>query len=158
MTTDKASRAQWGTGVRISQPRLRRVDFDYEPDIALPQPLNIEFMLTMLRIDERELGVELVCSVVDVPGLTASVSYGIAFQLDPESPEGHEPDRAFKMICARMAPVTLYPFCREALTSIAQRAGLTQFVAPITNVGALWTPDEIDVPQVGDATEDDDVD
>jgi hypothetical protein len=156
MTNDQSDvSARWGEGVRVGAPRLQSLNFNYAGVAGgeLPQPIKVQFEIGVVRLAELALGVEFTSRVIDIPELTASATYRVEFVLDPESPEGMQPERALQLLACRIAPVTLYPFCREALTSTAHRAGLTKFVTPITNVGALWEEDEIEIPSWEDAEE-----
>ncbi len=146
--SDAEAKAPWGAGVRVSQPRLSEIAFRWEGegDESFPESAKFEFTLAFQRFDSFQLGVEFRATVVDVPDFHAEAAFRAVFVLDPESPEGKDPDMALQLIAVRMAPVTLYPFCREALVSTAQRAGLTRFTPPIANVGLLWSPDEIEIP------------
>jgi hypothetical protein len=146
--SEQAASGRWGFGVRISQPRLSNLEFSWDgvPEAAIPNPVKFEFSMGFQRFSVYELGVEFRATLEEVPDLTASAAYRVTFALDPESPEGREPEKALRQIAARMAPVTLYPFCREALVSTAQRAGLLNVNAPISNVGLLWEPGELDIP------------
>jgi hypothetical protein len=138
---------RWGEGVRIGPPRLHALHFDYDGTGELPQPITVQFELEVSRTDPFGIEVEFTTRVLNVEGLVAHATYRVGFMLDPRSPEGQDPEDALRKLTCRIAPVTLYPFCREALTSTAQRAGLSNFVTPITNVGALWSEEEITIPE-----------
>lgn len=53
--------------------------------------------------------------------------------------------------------MTIYPFIREAIASAATKAQLPSLILPIANVGALYSPEEIEIPappaSEGSATE-----
>ncbi|HEX6913022.1 MAG TPA: hypothetical protein VF142_21615 [Longimicrobium sp.] len=158
MTNDQSEVvARWGEGVRVGPPLLHALSFQYDGSVGgeLPQPIKVQFEIGVVRLAELALGVEFTSRVIEIPELTASATYRVEFVLEPGSPEAEQPERALRLLACRIAPVTLYPFCREALTSTAQRAGLTRFVTPITNVGALWEEDEIQIPPVDDDCEGD---
>lgn len=138
--------SRWGEGVRLSQPRLRQMEFDWRGAAEPGTVPRFQFGMELYRHSAGSLGVDFTVTAVDAPGLTAQVTYGVLFEIEEGSPEGREPERALRMLAARVAPVTLYPFCREMLVSTAQRAGLTDFVLPVSNVGALWTLEEIPLP------------
>jgi hypothetical protein len=125
---------------------LRRIEFDWRGDAGLSMLPRFQFEMQMYRHSVASLGVEFSVTEIDNPDLTGSVTYTVLFEVEDGSPESQQMERALKMLAARVAPVTLYPFCREALVSMAHRAGLMDFVPPITNVGALWTPEELDLP------------
>jgi preprotein translocase subunit SecB len=135
-----------GVGVQIGPPRLHRLHFEYEPGIEIPAPVPVTFEMELTRFGPLLLGVELTASIQDQPGLTARASFRVVFAIDENGPQAEDPDHAFKSIAAQMGPTTLFPFCREVLTSAAQRAGVNDFTLPVLWVGRLWSPDELDVP------------
>ncbi len=137
---------RWGEGVRLSQPRLRHVAFEWRGENALSMLPRFQFGMQLYRYSFSLLGVDFTVTEIDNSDLTCSVTYHVVFEIEDGSPESHQMDRALRMLAAQVAPTTLYPFCREALVSMANRAGLTEFVLPVTNVGALWTPEGIDLP------------
>lgn len=140
------SAERWGEGVRISQPRLLHIEFDWRGDTVLSTVPQFQFELQLHRNSTASIAVDFTVTEIDNPALTSSVTYQVLFEIEDGSPESRQMEMALRMLAARVAPVTLYPFCREALVGMAHRAGLADFVPPITNVGALWTPDEVPLP------------
>lgn len=138
---------RWGEGVRLSQPRLRQIEFEWRGESAPTEPPRFQFGMQLYRYTAAMLGVDFMVTAIDNPELTAHVTYFVIFEIEEGSPESRQMDRALTMLAARVAPVTLYPFCREALVGMAQRAGMTELVPPITNVGALWSPEELTLPE-----------
>lgn len=145
--TEQVQPGQWGEGVVISPPALYSLQFEWrgssEPDMSTAQT---EFSLGVFRFHPLKLGVQFGAAVVDVPKLTARAVFRMVISLLPDSPEAENPDVAFKQFACRVAPLTIYPFVREAITSAAMKAQLPGMVLPIANVGALFTPDEITIP------------
>ena len=154
LMTDDPKR--WGEGVRITAPALASLHFDWQGSRApLEQhegSLQVEYVLNVYRFDRLTIGVGFGVHVVGIDELTASAVFRMTAQLDPDSPEAGEPETAFRQFAARVAPLAIYPFVREALASAAIRANLPSVVLPITNVGGIFTPDEIELP---DPPEDD---
>lgn len=139
------SAERWGEGVRISQPRLRHIEFDWRGDTLSTVP-QFQFELQLYRYSNESMAVDFTVTEIGVPDLIGRVTYQVVFEIEEGSPESRQMEVALRMLTARVAPVTLYPFCREALVSMAHRAGLADFVPPITNVGALWSLEEIPLP------------
>lgn len=136
-----------GDGVEITAPKLVDLAFSFEGE-KLPEDLKVEYSLSMSRLGEFRLGVQFGITVSDIPGLTARAVYRMMVSLRPDSPEAADPEEAFEHITARLAPVAMYPFAREAFASIAQKALLRPLILPVHNVGALWKIGEIEIPPV----------
>lgn len=136
----------WGEGVRISAPRLVALEFSFTGDALPDEPLNVEFGLNLHRFGALELGVEFSVEIKDVPDLAARVAFRMIYSLVEGSPEASDPDLAFRLVAARMAPVAMYPFMREALVSVSQKALLEPLLLPVRNIGALWDPGAIALP------------
>jgi hypothetical protein len=140
----------WGEGVRISAPLLASLHFDWQGSRATIEAvldeLQVEYVLNVYRFDRLTVGVGFGVHLAGIEGLTASSVFRMTVALDPASPEAIDPEMAFRQFAARVAPLSIYPFVREALASAAIRAGLPSIVLPITNVGGIFTQDEIEVP------------
>lgn len=145
--TENETPTRWGSGVRTSAPTLSRIEFEFSGQ-ALPAEfeLNTEFGLSVHRFSLLEIGIEFSVSIVEVPELQLAAAYRMVFRLDPEFPEAKDPEKAFKQVAARLAPLAMYPFLREVLASTALKAGLPQVVLPIQNVGDLFEAESIEVP------------
>ncbi|HEX9939013.1 MAG TPA: hypothetical protein VGB15_17865 [Longimicrobium sp.] len=141
---------RWGEGVRITAPALASLHFDWEGSRATLEqqeaPMQVEYVLNLSRFNRLAMGVGFGLHVVGIEGLTASAVFRMTAELDPDSSEASEPETAFRQFAARIAPLAIYPFVREALASAAIRANLPSIVLPITNVGSVFTPDEIELP------------
>lgn len=140
----------WGEGVRITAPALASLQFDWQGSRAAIEQregqLEVEYVLSISRFDHLSIGVAFGIHVIGIEGLTASAIFRMTAELEPGSPEASEPETAFRQFAARIAPPAIYPFVREALASAAIKANLPWIVLPITNVGGVFTPDEIDLP------------
>lgn len=141
MTEQPARR--WGEGVRISTPTMRTLSFTYDGSGEIPSgaAIDYEWGLEVFRFEPLMVGVEFYVGV-KVADLEGHTSYRIMFELLEGSPEAESPDRAIRELAARVAPVTLFPYIREAFGSAAMRCGV-QFTLPFQNVGTLFSPEEI---------------
>jgi hypothetical protein len=143
-TPDRTSE---GTGVRISVPLMRRFEFrcDDEPGrIPDGTPIKYEWGMDVYRPDHFSVGVDFSVEV-NVGGISGSATYRILFKIDKESPSAEDVETNLRTLASRVAPTTLYPFVREAFSSAAARCGIP-FVLPFENVGALFSPAEIELP------------
>ena len=152
--TDEA--INWGEGVRITAPALASLHFEWTGDQERVQALDelpVEYTLRLSRIASLSLAVEFGVHIVEIEGLTASAAFRMVASLVPDSPEAQKPEIAFRQFAARVAPLAIYPFVREALTSAAVKAALPAMVLPITNVGALFAQEELQLPDPPDSAE-----
>jgi hypothetical protein len=135
------------TGVQITDPALREFTFKYEGTGEIPDgaPINYEWGLSLHRLGLLELGVEFTVGVA-VAGLEGRVVYRVAFELDAGSDAAAEPAKPLTVLATRLAPQILYPYVREVYSSAAHRAGVN-FTLPIQNVGALFSPDQVQIPE-----------
>lgn len=140
----------WGEGVRISAPKLVALEFAFTGEALPEEPLNVEFGLSLHRFGALELGVEFSVEIKEVPDLTARVAFRMIFSLVEGSPEASNPELALRLVAARMAPVAMYPFMREALASVSQKALLEPLLLPVRNIGAMWDPEGIVLPAPAD--------
>lgn len=136
----------WGQGVEVSSPKLVDLAFRFEGEDLPDPPFNITYSIALHRFTALRLGVQFGAEIVDIPDFTARAVYRMIFTLKPESPEAADPEHAFGIIIARMAPVAMYPFIREALASISQKALLPALILPVQNVGSLWKVGELELP------------
>lgn len=136
----------WGEGVLLSAPLMRSFSFRYEGEDHLPErvPLEFEWALEVYRAAVFSIGVDLTLRV-RADRVAGETTYRLGFRLVEGSPEASDPDRALRSLAARAAPVTLYPYMRETFNSAAMRCGIP-FVLPFQNVGALFSPEEVEVP------------
>jgi hypothetical protein len=145
---EQNSRTMWGSGVRIGGPNLHTLRFSWggtePPELTTSE---VEYTLGLHRFGRSEIGVEFGIRIEGVPDLEAEVSYRMIVSLKDGSSEAENPDTALRQIAARLAPVAIYPFLREGLASVATRAGIRDLILPIQNVGALFSPDEISLPE-----------
>lgn len=151
--TERGTPPIWGEGVEISPPKLYELVFGFDGTGVPELAGRTQYKLTLNRLKPLELGVQFGVSVVNVPGLTLRATYRMIVSLREGSPEARDPERAFRGVATRIAPVAMYPFIREALLSAAQRALLPPIILPIMNVGLLWDPKEIKVPEVDSGAE-----
>jgi hypothetical protein len=148
MTEESESASRWGGGLEITAPVLRRSRFDWEGESDPSIEGGVfEYTLGILRINELSLGVEFAVSLTQVANLVLECRHRMTVTLKPGSPEASDPDRAFRLFAATMAPRAMYPFARETMSSLVSRAYLRGFVLPITNVGLLFDPDELEIPK-----------
>lgn len=141
---------RWGEGVRITAPALASLHFEWDGSqaaLTLDGPMQVDYVLNVYRFDRLSVGVGFGLHVIGIEGLTASAVFRMKAELEPDSPEASEPESAFRQFAARVAPLAIYPFVREALASAAIKANLPAVVLPITNVGGVFTPDEIELPE-----------
>jgi hypothetical protein len=134
----------------IGAPRLYSAAFMRESDDEIPAAAEgkIDFKLRLARLEFLKLGVEFGVSIEEVQGLVASVLFRMTLTLEEESPEAADPETAFRQAAARLAPTVMYPYVREALSSLATKAQIPNFVLPIINFGEIYSADEISVPEV----------
>jgi hypothetical protein len=134
-------------GVDASPPKLHRLEFVHEEE-PIPEgtQATIEYQLSVHRFSHLSIGVEFGASVQNVPGVAARAAFRMVFAIRPDSTDADDPERAFRSLAGRIAPVAMYPFIREALASAAVRAQLPELFLPIANVGALYDPDSIEIP------------
>lgn len=137
----------WGDGVTITAPALYSLRFEWkggpDPDVSRA---TTEYSLSVVRFEPLQLGIQFGATVIGIPDLEASAWFRMIVTLRPESPEAADPDRAFRQLAARVGPVAMYPFIREAIASAAMKAQLPGLVLPIANVGGLFDEDEITIP------------
>ncbi len=148
MIDEKQDRPQWGDGVLISSPRLYRITFARESEEEIPEAAEgrIEFKLNLERHAPLQLGIEFGVGIEDVPGIEANVLFRMTCTLAEGSPEAKDPETAFRQAAARLAPTVMYPYVREALASLAQKAQIPSFVLPIVNFGRVYQAESISVP------------
>lgn len=148
---DSEKLARWGEGIIITAPQLHTLEFRRESqEDSTSTEYETEFILGLNRFGFLRLGVEFGVTVEGIEGLHAQTTFRMVFTLKPESPEAKDPVKAFQGVAARLAPVAMYPWVRETLASIAMKAGVPNLVLPIRNVGGLWNPAEIEIPDAED--------
>lgn len=144
------------SGIETSAPKMARLRFEWD-GAALPEDAEWAYGwgISVVRPSALRIGVEFMVSIEDIPGLTAEVAYRMIFDLDPDSEEAKNAEHSLRTIAARLAPVAMYPFMREALVSAANRALVTNLILPIVYVGKLFTPEELEFPDAPAETEPD---
>lgn len=136
----------WGPGVRMSAPRMTELQFSYTGPSEITEGTQIEYDwgLGVYRFSELRIGIEFTVAI-RVAELVGHTTYRIGFELVGGTAEASDPDRALRTLAARVAPTTLFPYIRETFSSAALRCGLN-LVLPFQTVGALYSPEEIELP------------
>lgn len=151
-----AARPAWGEGVSISPPILHSLRFEWkggtEADV---RNARTEYSLGLYRFGRLRLGIQFGAAISGVPRLEARAVFRMIVTFAPDSSEAADPESAFKPFAARVGPLTMYPFVREAITSAAMKAQLTALALPVADVGALFTEDEIQIPPVDPSGDED---
>jgi preprotein translocase subunit SecB len=134
-------------------PTLEGLTFKAEPrrPIADQEQVQLNFGLRMRRVSLNVLGVQLALEVRGVDGLELGISYTAAFSV--ENADGDELDRHLRFVAAQLGPSTLYPFLRETVVSLLQKAGLPVVVPPILQLGRMMDPADVKLPPPPDSTE-----
>lgn len=132
----------------ISPPELWSIGFQREEGDQddLPEAIspNLEFLLSITRVDQNKLCVLLGSSISGIPGVKAVATFRIFAEADQADPSLLERD--LKLIATRIAPMTLYPFIREVITGTLVKANLPPLVPPIVDFNTLFNQEEIVVP------------
>lgn len=143
---ESSSAGPWGEGVEITPPKLYLMEFSYDRTDLPERPFDISYTLGVHRFSLHRIGVQFGAEIAGVPDLTAKAIYRMIFTLRAGSPEAEDPEAAFATLIARMAPVAMYPFVREAFASMAQKALMPHLILPVQNIGSLWSLGEVEVP------------
>jgi hypothetical protein len=141
------------TGIEISPPQLHKLTFVFDgPSIPPGSPYRTEFDLELSRFGLRELGVQFGVKLAGLEGLEAYASFRMVFKIPENSPHvGHE-ENVFRALAARVGPMAMFPFIREALATAAIKAHVLGVLLPIMNVGGLYDPEQIKLPPPVDQT------
>lgn len=83
---------------------------------------------------------------IDVGPITSLIMYTLRVQIEEGSPAAQDPEKNLRLLSARFVPITLFPYMREAFSSASIRCGIPLSL-PFQNVGALFSPEELDIPE-----------
>lgn len=134
--------------VRLVQaPQMWEVHLERTDAEAVPAGESgaLAFELGFLRGPDNDVGVQLTVTVRDVPGAIISAAFRATFRLETTEGEADVETR-MKMVAGHVAPSVIYPYIREAISTVAQRAGLRSVTLPIINFSTFFSLDEIDFP------------
>lgn len=148
----KKRQAQPEVNILVSLPELWQFTFErHEVDVNedLLDPSNTQPILTfgigLNRFSRERIGVEFQMEVSVQSLLTINIAYRAIFDFEMEGASDEEIEREMRSI-SRIGAQTLYPFIRESVVSLLQKAGMPPLVPPLINFQEMFNPDEIDIP------------
>ena len=134
--------------VRVTLLRLHELEF--EPlGGALPETneLPMELGLGVGEPQGGVLPVRLTVTVEASPCYRVSVTYEGRFA-HLRAVQGAEDETGFwRVVASRLAPTILYPYIRETITTVLQKAGLPPLAVPILNFGEVFDVEKVVFPE-----------
>jgi preprotein translocase subunit SecB len=149
--SDSTVKNQAQLPIAISAPELWHITFDRLTEAVEGDDfeLSLNTELGVARLAQDEIGVQLTVSIKEGAPFMISVAYRARFQVEPTEELGSL-DEVLRIIAARIAPGTLYPFAREAISSCLARAGMQAPLLPVLNFGSMFDPGDIELPAATD--------
>jgi hypothetical protein len=151
MTPDAAQVAQPAQISLIAGPELWRLDLEREdgvPDQLIPADGagTLSFKVGFNRTSRERLGVEFSVVVEGLPALRLTATYRVVLEASPASLDDDEIELAMRQIGLRVAPTLVFPFARETLASVVQKAGLPALVLPLVNFSKVFDSEATHIP------------
>jgi preprotein translocase subunit SecB len=138
-----------GTQIAVTSLELHRLDFEIlDPTLVVDEDLDIRlgFGLGVVRFAEDAIGVEYMVEVAENPALRLQVVYRVGITRIQPAAEGEDTERFWQVVAAQMAPTVAYPYVRELATALITKAGFPPAFMPVLRVGAVFKPEDVDVP------------
>lgn len=107
-----------------------------------PHETPVEFTLAVGEPSSGALPIQLTVQMEEKDAFRVLVTYSVVIQQLQEVPE-EEREQTWRVLAARIAPTVMYPYIRETISSLVQKAAFPSFIAPIINFAKLIPPEEI---------------
>lgn len=150
MKKDKEKAQAKTSGIQVSELKLWHLEFTREEGVRveIPNDTTLEFTLGIGRISRDTLVVDLSVAVKNISSVKASATYRAHFQVNADSDDSSDLEQSLKRVAAQTAPAILFPYLREAMSSVATKAGLNKLILPIVNFQNQFPIDDIELPEV----------
>ncbi len=112
----------------------------------------VEFGLSVGDPSSGSLPIRLAVTIDERPAYRLRVVYGAVFRPTEDAPDENR-EASWRIVAARLAPTILYPFIRETIATVLQKAGLPALIAPVINFASLLPPEEIVFARAGETAE-----
>jgi preprotein translocase subunit SecB len=137
------------TQLRIASLELHKIQFEIlDPSLAEDEDLDarLGFGLSVARPSVNSLGVEYGVQIAENPAFRMEIAYRATFERVPPFGEGEDQQKFWRVVAARMAPTVIYPYIRETATTLFAKAGFPPSLMPVLQVGAMFEPEDTDIP------------
>ena len=133
-------------GIQITAISLRSVDFERTGFKATSDALDLHVQLGTGRPAPDSLAVDLTISTEAAGLFRISISYGALFRRADPFAAGEPQKEYWQRIAAAVAPLVLMPYIRAVFSFAVVQAGLPHVVLPLVNPQAMFTPEEVAIP------------
>jgi hypothetical protein len=136
--------------VELLAVNLHTVEYDYVGG-AIPRGSDreapVQFSLVAHRPSKSHIIVEFGLKIHDAEMMKMNVVYRARFRRSDLPETLAERDEYWRIVCAKLAPIVMYPYIRETVHSLTSKSGLPNAILPVLNVGAIVEPASINLPK-----------
>lgn len=150
MKKDKPKAQEKISEIQVSELKLWHLEFTREEGVKveIPSSTTLDFTLGIGRISLDTLVVDLSVTVKNITSVKAAATYRAHFKINVNSEDSSELEQSLKRVAAQTAPAILFPYLREAMSSVATKAGLNKLILPIVNFQNQFPIEDIELPKI----------
>jgi preprotein translocase subunit SecB len=136
-----------GFRIAVGPPRLVTLEFRAEPHESEPES-SFQMHLHAERTAEDTVKAVMKLEVsTEDDSVAILVQYAVPVRVIPSDvSEDFNYELHLKDVVARVGPVVLYPYIRETVSSLTQKALLPPVILPVLNMGVIFDVDEVNLP------------
>jgi preprotein translocase subunit SecB len=135
--------------VELIALNLHGVTFRMQGRGAGVRDVRLNLSLNTGRPSSSDLLVRLTFSIEDADVFKAEAGYGLRFRLK-EDAQLEDVATYWRTVAAQLAPVITYPYVRELINSLGLQSGMGRALLPVMNIGAVISPDSVEIPPVAE--------
>ena len=131
-------------GLVLLQLHFEKLARDTSADTSPSSPLNLTLAVAEVSASRAVIDVTFALRVEKAFDVT--VAHRVVFRLPADRPQPDNIEDHWRQVAARLAPVVVYPYVREVVSSVTAKAGMAAATLPVLNVGAALDPATLNMP------------
>lgn len=110
------------------------------------EPVPVRYGLGTVRVSERQFGVDFSLEFDDWKWADLHVTYRAVFEI-PDDVAKERVTETMRRAAAAIGPIVLYPYVRQEIDGLLSRAHFKMQPLPVLNVGGMFDPEKLVVPE-----------